>query len=197
MLEAAAMVTRLWTDKAWTRPITTDKEAEMADKDKSGIEMLRELAKDVSHNSLYEILKEGREDKWGAERFGGSVKESLLSIAGRIERERAEELAAAKRGLTDEARVVVERLRALDGCDVFGRSGEYWKNNWEAVEKAIGADCDYIRSYQGDLDSVRDRLIELIGTAASRARTWRRCGSLPTSWTPKLAPRRSSMGARL
>lgn len=109
MLEAAAMVTRLWTDKAWTRPITTDKEAEMADKDKSGIEMLRELAKDVSHNSLYEILKEGREDKWGAERFGGSVKESLLSIAGRIERERAEELAAAKRGLTDEARVVVER----------------------------------------------------------------------------------------
>jgi len=131
----------------------------MADKDKSGIELLRELANDVSHNSLYEILKEGREDKWGAERFGGSVKESLLSISGRIEREHAEEL-AAKRDLTDEARAVVERLRAIDDGKCTGAD-----RCWEILIEALGADSrryGAAASWQYDMSLARDRLIELI-----------------------------------
>lgn len=124
----------------------------MADKDKSGIEMLRKLAEDVSHNSLYEILKEGREDKWGAEQFGVSVKESLLSIADLIERERAEELAAAKRGLADDAREVVERLRGMDCA----------RPRMDLYEIVFGVPAPTGVSSRELNSAIRDRLIELI-----------------------------------
>ena len=128
-----------------------DKEAEMADKDTSGIGKLRKLAEDVSHNSLYEILKEGREDKWGAEQFGVSVKESLLSIADQIEREHAE-LAVAKRGLADDAREAVERLRAMNCA----------RPRMDLYEIVFGVPAPTGVSSRELNSAIRDRLIELI-----------------------------------
>lgn len=78
----------------------------MADKDKSGIEMLRKLAEDVYDDwSLWSILKCGKKAEWGGDDGWPKISDALRSIADQIEREHAEELAAAKRGLTDEARV--------------------------------------------------------------------------------------------
>lgn len=53
----------------------------------------------------------------GIEKLKKLADDTVRSIADQIEREHAEELAAAKRDLTDDAREVVERLRELDGGD--------------------------------------------------------------------------------
>ena len=86
----------------------------MDGKDMSGVEHLRELVEDASACSLWGILQPGSSGKWGAYLGGVSVKETLRSIADQIEREHAEALAAAKRGLTDEAQEAVKRLRGMD-----------------------------------------------------------------------------------
>ena len=101
----------------------------------------------------------------------------LHEVADQIEREHQAELnemreahglllheVEHKRDMTDESREVVERLRAIDQykTNAKARSGDGYRENWKAIEKAIGADCDYIRCYQDDLDCVRNLLIELI-----------------------------------
>lgn len=139
----------------------------MADKDTSGIERLRKLSRDVSPMPMWVCLRCGNEGDLGGY-VNATVREVLNDLADQIERERAEELAAAKRDLTDEAREAVERLRRLDGDDVYDPYGNGWKNNWKAIEEAIGADCSCVRTYQEDLNSVRDRIIELIEHGGKR-----------------------------
>ena len=55
----------------------------------SGIERLRELAGDLADESLWGVLPESREAKWGAEDGGRALAEELRDVAGMIERERA------------------------------------------------------------------------------------------------------------
>ena len=134
----------------------------MADKDMSGIERLRELSCDANATPLWMCLRLEREGDWGGRSNAIRLTKTLNDLADQIEREHVDELAAAKRDLTDEAREAVERLRRLDGDDVYDPYGNGWKNNWKAIEEAIGADCSCMRTYQEDLNSVRDRIIELI-----------------------------------
>ena len=133
----------------------------MADKDKSGIEMLRKLAVDANeYANLWVVLKIDRANEWGAAVRGSKLSDILEFIADRIERERAEELAAARRGLTDEARDVAERLRAIDDGECTGAD-----RCWEILIEALGADSiryGAAASWQNDMILTRDRLIELI-----------------------------------
>ena len=85
----------------------------------------------------------------------------LLVIADQIEREHAEALAAAKRDLTDEAREVVERLRAIDTdeCeDVF--------YCWDKLIDALGTNSahrtDAKTLWSSDMALTVDRLCDLI-----------------------------------
>ena len=72
----------------------------MADKDTSGIGMLRKLAEDVYDDwSLWSILKCGKKAEWGGDDGWPKISDALRSIADQIEREHAEELAAARRAL--------------------------------------------------------------------------------------------------
>lgn len=139
----------------------------MADNDTSGINKLRKLSRDVSPMPMWVCLRCGDEGDLGGY-VNATVREVLNDLADQIERERAEELAAAKRDLADDAREAVERLRRLDGDDVYDPYGNGWKNNWKAIEEAIGADCSCVRTYQEDLNSVRDRIIELIEHGGKR-----------------------------
>lgn len=83
---------------------------------------------------------------------------SLAAIADQIEREHAEELAAAKRDLTDEAREAVERLRAIgDG----NSSIELFNEILDSL--GIGAASITVR-----IRALRDRLIELIEHGGKR-----------------------------
>ena len=165
------------TDKAWIRPITTDKEAEMADKDKSGIEMLRKLAEDVYDDwSLWSILKCGKKAEWGGDDGWPKISDALRSIADQIEREHAEELAAAKRGLTDEARVAVERLRAVSHDEVLKSANP----DFDIVNELCAAvGVSRLRTYTGTLDALGERIAELKESVAA----W-----CPASWLTHTPP---------
>lgn len=55
----------------------------------TGLERLRELAGGLADESLWGVLPESREAKWGAEDGGRSLADELRDVAGMIERERA------------------------------------------------------------------------------------------------------------
>lgn len=84
---------------------------------------------------------------------------ALAAIADQIEREHAEELAAEKRDLTDEAREAVERLRMVSHDDIL-RSVNPEHEIVNELCKAVGVDRQ--STYTGTLDVVSDRIIELI-----------------------------------
>lgn len=90
----------------------------------TGIERLREAAETVCSRTVSKVAG-GVVDVGRGRWMSG---EELTDIAGRIEREHAEELAAAKRDMTDEAREAVERLRAID---------DEWISSYD-VAKAVG-----------------------------------------------------------
>lgn len=85
----------------------------------------------------------------------------LADIADRIDREHAEELAAEKRGLDDEAREAVERLRAIDVGECHGAIC-CWELLTDALETDSGYEENVHASWQNDMILTRDRLIELI-----------------------------------
>lgn len=125
----------------------------MADKDKSGIEMLRKLAVDANeYANLWVVLKIDRANEWGAAVCGSKLSDILEFIADQIERERAEELAAAKRDLTDEARATVERLRGMDCA----------RPRMDLYEIVFGVPAPTGASSRELNSAIRDRLIELI-----------------------------------
>lgn len=87
---------------------------------------------------------------------------SLAAIADQIEREHAEELAAAKRDLTDEAREAVERLRGMNGY-------EDRHANFNLLYLAcFGHDAPMPTTDKEDFAAMRDRLIELIEHGGKR-----------------------------
>lgn len=90
---------------------------------------------------------------------------SLVAIADQIEREHAEELAAAKRDLADEAREAVERLRMVSHDDIL-RSVNPEHEIVDELCKAVGV----VRrpTYTGTFDAISDRLIELIEHGGKR-----------------------------
>ncbi len=103
----------------------------MADNEKSGMGMLCKLVGDLGAVTCGKrvddaIVKSCVSGEYPRVGFGAFLGE----VADQIEREHAEELAAAKRDMTEEAREVVERLRALK------HSGYDWR--WTAVNRAIG-----------------------------------------------------------
>ena len=132
----------------------------MADKDTSGIGMLRKLAEDVYDDwSLWSILKSGKKAEWGGDDGWPKISDALRSIADQIEREHAEELAAAKRGLTDEARVAVERLRAVSHDEVLKSANP----DFDIVNELCAAvGVSRLRTYTGTLDALGERIAELI-----------------------------------
>lgn len=102
----------------------------------------------------------------------GSLVDWCRSVADQIEREHKEELdaktvtifrlnaeiarlradlAAAKRGLTDEAREVVERLQAIEPCDFY----------CSTIAKAFGVERFNLNNFD-KCEELRDLLIELI-----------------------------------
>lgn len=130
----------------------------MADKDTSGIERLRKLSRDVSPMPMWVCLRCGNEGDLGGY-VNATVREVLNDLADQIERERAEELAAAKRDLTDEAREAVERLRMVSHDDVL-RSANPEHEIVDELCKAVGVERD--RTYTGTLDAMSNRIAELI-----------------------------------
>lgn len=121
----------------------------MADEMK-GIDKLRKLSSDVYASSLWMYLRLEREGDWGGRSNAIRLPNVLRGIAEKIEREHAEELAAAKRDLTDEAREVVERLREID-------------QKWIGVGLIYGAVSPDLDCCKGsDSHEFRDRLIDLI-----------------------------------
>lgn len=132
----------------------------MADKDKSGIEMLRKLAVDANeYANLWVVLKIDRANEWGAAVCGSKLSDILESIADQIEREHADELAAAKRGLTGEARVAVERLRAVSHDEVLKSANP----DFDIVNELCAAvGVSRLRTYTGTLDALGERIAELI-----------------------------------
>lgn len=93
------------------------------------------------------------------------AREAIARIADQIEREHAEELAAAKRDLTDEAREAVERLRIVSHDDIL-RSANPEHEIVDELCKAVGV----VRqpTYTGTFDAISDRLIELIEHGGKR-----------------------------
>ena len=132
----------------------------MADKDTSGIGMLRKLAEDVYGSvSLWAILKDGNEAEWGANVGRPKLSGAMRSIADQIEREHVDELAAAKRGLTGEARVAVERLRAVSHDEVLKSANP----DFDIVNELCAAvGVSRLRTYTGTLDALGERIAELI-----------------------------------
>ena len=132
----------------------------MADKDTSGIGMLRKLAEDVYDDwSLWSILKSGKKAEWGGDDGWPKISDALRSIADQIEREHADELATAKRGLTGEARVAVERLRAVSHDEVLKSANP----DFDIVNELCAAvGVSRLRTYTGTLDALGERIAELI-----------------------------------
>lgn len=130
----------------------------MADKDTSGIERLRKLSRDVSPMPMWVCLRCGNEGDLGGY-VNATVREVLNDLADQIERERAEELAAAKRDLTDEARAVVERLRAVSHDEIL-QSANPEHEIVNELCKAVGVERD--RTYTGTLDAMSNRIADLI-----------------------------------
>lgn len=83
----------------------------------------------------------------------------LADIADRIDREHVDELAAAKRGLTGEARVAVERLRAVSHDEVLKSANP----DFDIVNELCAAvGVSRLRTYTGTLDALGERIAELI-----------------------------------
>lgn len=122
----------------------------MADKDTSGINKLRKLSRDVSPMPMWVCLRCGNEGDLGGY-VNATVREVLNDLADQIERERAEELAAAKRDLTDEAREAVERLLKISPVVICTST----------IASAVGVEQFDILDDCKCLE-LRDRLIELI-----------------------------------
>ncbi len=119
----------------------------------TGIEKLRKLAGDLCETvSVWFAVKIERIDDYGANPGGPTLECLLLSIADQIEREHAEEIASSHK-LDDDARDVVERLRALpEGL-----------HGYDLVEAVIGVDpLSTDTTVSQDYLIARDRLIELI-----------------------------------
>lgn len=122
--------------------------------EKTGIDQLRSLPRYVY--STIETANGRVIDK----RFAVTVTEDeAIAIADQIEREHAEELAAAKRDLADEAREAVERLRMVSHDDIL-RSANPEHEIVDELCKAVGVERD--RTYTGILDTISNRIAELI-----------------------------------
>ena len=93
------------------------------------------------------------------------AREAIARIADQIEREQAEELAAAKRDLTDEARETVERLHAVSHDDIL-RSVNPEHEIVDELCNAVGV----VRqpTYTGTLDAICNRIIDLIERGGKR-----------------------------
>lgn len=85
----------------------------------SGIKKLRKLANDTDITAWI-ALKSGVRKEWGAESGGERLSDLMRSIADQIEREHADELAAAKRDLADETREAVDVAALLELVDDLG-----------------------------------------------------------------------------
>lgn len=117
--------------------------------DKTGIERLREL----KNTRMVSAVRVGTVPCRPVD------DEEIDSIADQIEREHAEELAAAKRDLTDETREVVERLREVSHDDIL-RSANPEHEIVNELCKAFGVERNL--TYTGTLDAMSNRVIELI-----------------------------------
>lgn len=137
----------------------------MADKYMIGINNLRKLSRDVNTSPLWMCLRLEREGDWGSRSNAIRLPNVLRELADQIEREHAEELAAAKRDLTDEAREAVERLRAVSHDEIL-RSANPEHEIVDELCKAVGV----VRqpTYTGTFDAISDRLIELIEHGGKR-----------------------------
>lgn len=124
----------------------------------SGIKKLRKLANDTDITAWI-ALKSGVRKEWGAESGGERLSDLMRPIVDQIEREHAEELAAAKRDLTDEAREAVERLRAVSHDDILRSANPDFEIVRE-IGNAVGA--SWIPTYTSKFDAISDRIIELI-----------------------------------
>lgn len=136
----------------------------MADEMK-GIDKLRKLAGDMNQTPLWMSLRLDREGDYGGRSNAIRLTKTLNDLADQIEREHAEELAAAKRDLTDEARGVVERLRAVSHESVMRSSNHALAALYELCD-AVGANRGM--TYTGMLDAIRERIIELIEHGGSQ-----------------------------
>lgn len=137
----------------------------MADKYMIGINNLRKLSRDVNTSPLWMCLRLEREGDWGGRSNAIRLPNVLRELADQIEREHAEELAAAKRDLTDEAREAVERLHAVSHENVM-RSTNHALAAFDELCNAVGV----IRgmTYTGTLDAICNRIIELIEHGGKR-----------------------------
>lgn len=107
----------------------------------TGIERLRKLADDVIDYKVGSVLSCVRLREWEA-MADARLSDALRGFASQIEREHAEELASAKRDLTDEARTAIaERLRATVGkpgsygARMASALGVTGKSAWELGEE--------------------------------------------------------------
>lgn len=127
----------------------------MAD-EKSGMEKLRAAAEQTSskHCSICDASGVRCLDH---EDCDDAIGRSLSEIAAQIEREHAEELAAAKRDMTDDARVVVERLLAVDADGIYGS-----ESMGNAMCRAVNGRDDGEETWRESFGKLRNRLVELI-----------------------------------
>lgn len=141
----------------------------------TGIERLRKLADDVIDYKVGSVLSCVRLREWEA-MADARLSDALRGFASQIEREHAEELASAKRDLTDEARTAIaERLRATVGkpgsygARMASALGVTGKSAWELGEEGYmfvvdrlceliehggkrGADVAALRELADDMD---------------------------------------------
>lgn len=130
-----------------------------------GIEKLRRASTQTKFNDCRICEASGIEIDCDEKYCNDERGRSLAAIADQIEREQAEELAAAKRDLTDEAREAVERLHAVSHDDIL-RSANPEHEIVDELCKAVGV----VRqpTYTGTFDAISDRLIELIERGGKR-----------------------------
>lgn len=130
----------------------------MADEMK-GIDKLRKLAGDMNQTPLWMSLRLDREGDYGGRSNAIRLTKTLNDLADQIEREHAEETAASKRDLADEAREAVERLRAVSHDDILRSANPDFEIVRE-IGNAVGA--SWIPTYTSKFDAISDRIIELI-----------------------------------
>lgn len=136
----------------------------MADEMK-GIDKLRKLAGDMNQTPLWMSLRLDREGDYGGRSNAIRLTKTLNDLADQIEREHAEETAASKRDLADEAREAVERLRAVSHDDILRSANPDFEIVRE-IGNAVGA--SWIPTYTSKFDAISDRIIELIEHGGKR-----------------------------
>lgn len=124
------------------------------------VDKLRKLAGDMNQTPLWMSLRLDREGDYGGRSNAIRLTKTLNDLADQIEREHAEELAAEKRDMTDEAREAVERLRAID-VDEVTKEHDCWYSLIEALDTNSSL-FQRQPTWQDDMLLTRNRLIELI-----------------------------------